>query len=364
MLKVIFLIICLACLAQYGRCFVPAKIIDSLVEIADKESSHLNFNKASTSFSHENILRRGLIRSVARFFYDKPNGSSKIQINNMDRYLNDIDRLYRDYYGLTGIVRSAKIKWFLEWELEPNVAVVDFDPDTKDLPYAHFDAERLIESNDRVMSFKAQIDNALKNENYKQARKLTAQILHTIQDFYSHSNWVEIGQTAINTKIGTDMFKLQAIVTPTDPNICKSNCKLVSTPCPSSIKAFTEAMQLLNPDFSFTCPIEYYMCDGNIVTLNKLASGYYTNQKLSDGTVVENPGTLMKCNHGGVLDANSKVKQALGGINKDAGIYLISPHANLHLAAANLAELHTEYFFNTIRTQIGDTKFSDFLHIE
>lgn len=73
---------------------------------------------------------------------------------------------------------------------KPAVASIDFLSATKDLPYAHFDAETFIESNDRVMYFTSQIKYDLRNSNYKDARKKSGQILHTIQDFYSHSNWV------------------------------------------------------------------------------------------------------------------------------------------------------------------------------
>lgn len=73
---------------------------------------------------------------------------------------------------------------------KPAVASVDFLSSTKDLPYAHFDAEAFVESNERVIYFKSQIKYDLKNRNYGDARKKSGQILHTIQDFYSHSNWV------------------------------------------------------------------------------------------------------------------------------------------------------------------------------
>ena len=33
-------------------------------------------------------------------------------------------------------------------------------------------------------------------------RELLGQLLHTLQDFYSHSNWVEMGKTDVNDLIG------------------------------------------------------------------------------------------------------------------------------------------------------------------
>lgn len=113
------------------------------------------------------------------------------------------------------------------------------------------------------------------------------------------------------------------------------------------------------------CPFKYYKCSGNIVTLNKLVSGYYTNQKLADGTPVPkpSPGTVMKCSHGGLLDTDSFNIEAVGGINKDSGFYLFSPHAHLHSNAARLAILHTQFFFDQIRARIGDENFNEFLQI-
>ena len=37
-----------------------------------------------------------------------------------------------------------------------------------------------------------------------QARQLLGQYLHTLQDFYSHSNWIELGKTEINDRLGID----------------------------------------------------------------------------------------------------------------------------------------------------------------
>ena len=45
-------------------------------------------------------------------------------------------------------------------------------------------------------------------------------------------------------------------------------------------------------------------------------------------------------------------------------MYLFSPHADLHLKAAELAIDHTEYYFNQIRNKIGDREFSNFLQLE
>lgn len=351
--------------AQVIDCFVPLQVIDTVVEKIDQGSTKIDFGILGKSYTHDELIKRGIIRSLARYFYDQSGGSTKINLNNMDRYLSDVDNLYSDYYGVTGFLHSVDFKAVLKAEFQPIVASVDFASDTEDLPYAHFDAEKFTESNQRVINYTSRINTTLaaSSPDYTLARKLTAQVLHTIQDFYSHSNWVEMGKTEINSAIGTKDFNKLLIASSTDSNECMSNCELVQIQCSDAINDLVTVAKELDADFTLSCPVQFYKCKSNLGMLNKLVSGFYTDQKLADGTVIVNPGTLKKCNHGGILDKNSYSIQAVGGINKDSAIYLISPHAHLHSAAALLAELHTEAFFNAIRKQIGDKKFKKFVDI-
>ena len=47
---------------------------------------------------------------------------------------------------------------------------------------------------------------AIDNEQMSTARDISGQLWHTLQDFYSHSNWVEMGQTDINYDLGVQNF--------------------------------------------------------------------------------------------------------------------------------------------------------------
>lgn len=96
--------------------------------------------------------------------------------------------------------------------------------------------------------------------------------------------------------------------------------------------------------------------------LTKLVSGYYGGQKLENGQPYPKPLNLGKCSHGGVFDT-SQDEPTKGGINKDAGFYLFSPHANLHQNAVDLAIKHTKHFFENIRSTIGDAEYSKFLNL-
>lgn len=349
------------------NCFVPAKLLDVLFQKLDTKA-HMNMGIVSASLSHDEITRRGLIRSVARYLHDQRGGENKIQLDNMDRYLNNLNLLYSDSNGGRRSSRPIELEFLLNTEILPYVTLVDVESSTRDMPYAHFDAETLAQSNRRVIEMTARVQAAVRARNMAQARKLAGQVLHTIQDFYSHSNWIEMGNwNRINSAIGsTDFVDRQPLVAPRDANLCRSNCQLVRVECSDVfVRRLVDLVRLFKPNSSrmIKCPIEYYKCTENMAVLDRLLSGYFSNQKLDDGTPVVNPGSLWKCNHGGLFDSDSSTRSALGGINKDSGMYVLSPHAHLHLQAARLAELHTEYFFGLIRSRVGDQLFAQFLKI-
>lgn len=205
----------------------------------------------------------------------------------------------------------------------------------------------------------------LKEQDYREARKLTGQILHTIQDFYSHSNWVEMGNTDINRDIGTLEFNKIPVAKRSDNLTCASNCTLVTIKCNLVVNTLMYLLSKISKfeNTHYTCPLKYFKCSGNIVALDRLVSGYYVHQKLPNNMTIQKPNKTMKCSHGGIVDSDS-FKPALGGINKDSGFYFFSPHADLHLAAAKLAIKHTEFYLDQIRARIGDDEFNKFLKIK
>ncbi len=97
--------------------------------------------------------------------------------------------------------------------------------------------------------------------------------------------------------------------------------------------------------------------------MNKLISGYYGGQKLPNGQLYSKPNNLGKCSHGGMFDKTAN-EVSKGGINKDSGYYIVSPHANLHDKAVKLAIKHTKFYFENIRANIGDIEYAKFLKLE
>lgn len=197
------------------------------------------------------------------------------------------------------------------------------------------------------------------------ARRKIGSLLHTVHDFYSHSNWIELGNTnRLNDLIGKD-FNLTrlnlTIVGEKDIACFSEKCTKKVLKC-NHLKGLANLIKYFSMGLPMNCPIIYYKCANNVVTRNKLTSGYFTGQRLENGVEISKPENGSKCSHGGAFDTTS-LQPALGGINKDTGYFFLSPRADLHLAAADLAVRHTEKFFDELRSTIGNMKFDELLQL-
>jgi len=110
--------------------------------------------------------------------------------------------------------------------IENAAAAVDggFLPGTKgefDVPEAHCDNEKLPECSGRIHKFKANVVEVLKKENGDNARTYLGRALHTLQDFYSHSNYVNLRKDVIESKLGREILE-SLRKSPNDPT-CKDD---------------------------------------------------------------------------------------------------------------------------------------------
>ncbi|XP_078674681.1 von Willebrand factor A domain-containing protein 7-like [Branchiostoma floridae x Branchiostoma belcheri] len=310
-----------------GRCFIP--MVGISLNPTDQDSDD--------NWSHGAITRRALLNVAADF------QSSQLDCDvgdlrdvKPDRIFQEISRLFRRCYGQ--VVSAARF-YQAALQIETANGCVDLNFATKKLPSAHFDAERFVGGNERLLELRTQVLTAIGQGEYEAARVYTGQLLHTLQDFYSHSNWVEMGHKEPNAGLavpGADIGRVAAPDTPT--------CE----------------------DCSKTLGFLWYKCEDNIrAELNQqglLTSGYSSNQKDLNGNPVNKPEGVEKCSHGGHFDGSKDIPAA-GGINKDTKWSLFSPHSDLHNQAAQLAVKATEEFFRSIRTATGDAQFANFLNL-
>ncbi len=185
----------------------------------------------------------------------------------------------------------------------------------------HFDAENFSGGQAfTTQNFQTILDTLAAN-NATGARAALGRALHTIQDFYSHTNWIESGHSGPSPDLGRPGRTIGSLAGP-----LLATC----TDCVGSVPP--------------VCPD----CDRNLLT-GLLTSGYYGGEDRIKPF-------LAKCSHGGTFDS-SAVGEFGFGINKDSTDCLFSPHHDLHSAAASVARAATEQFINDVKARVTDKQF-------
>ncbi|XP_050961760.1 von Willebrand factor A domain-containing protein 7 [Labeo rohita] len=159
----------------------------------------------------------------------------------------------------------------------------------------HFNSEKFLDGKALIIKGIEDIAADVKKEDFENARKTLGSILHTLQDFYSHSNWIELG----NTEPCTALINLEESI----PNPADENTETCESDLPNT-----------NTGAKFK---------NNILENKILTSGYYGTSKKKG-----------KCSHGGTLDFTTGFGRGWDGINKDA---IDSSHGLDHHKAADVA---------------------------
>ena len=251
-----YYIICISIsLLPLNNAFIPASLIDNVFSKVDKIFLK-TFDITGETVTHDDIIKYGVIQSIVEYFYNQTNGKKLIDLKKMTTDYYDLTKLYQDYYNVT--ICNLEADDLINLVLKPYVASVDLNPETKDMPYAHFDAETFINSNQRVINYTENINSALAAKNYSFALKLSGEVLHTIQDFYSHSNWVEMGETDINYSIGNANFSQLPIIEPSEAT-CLDNCNLTTINC-GSLLSFIETLITIYNAISSSSQFQLFQC--------------------------------------------------------------------------------------------------------
>ncbi|XP_015250351.1 PREDICTED: von Willebrand factor A domain-containing protein 7-like [Cyprinodon variegatus] len=182
----------------------------------------------------------------------------------------------------------------------------------------HVDEEMFVQGKGIITEGIAAVKASNRMENYETARQILGEIMHPLQDFYSHSNWVEMGKTVPNSNLIRAESSIGNIA-----DINRATCR---------------------------------NCDGDDCT-NNILEDILEGEILTSGysglvpfVSTKPPG---KCSHGGFHDQTSK-QEPKGGINKDT---LTSEHGHLHIQAANVAIAATSELLEDIRLAAGEISF-------
>ncbi|XP_060782340.1 von Willebrand factor A domain-containing protein 7 [Neoarius graeffei] len=180
----------------------------------------------------------------------------------------------------------------------------------------HFNSEAFKEGHSLISKGVASVKANICRNNLQAARETLGRVLHTVQDFYSHTNWVELGNK--NTYI--NIIK---------PDLTIDNVADVDTPTCRDCASGTCSKPLLP----------------SILRKKKLTSGYM-------GLVSPNK-PKGKCSHGGNDDLTS-TQNPRGGISKDERR---NHNAVLHDTAVALATDATAELLEDIRGAAGNKDF-------
>ncbi|XDA87422.1 hypothetical protein R6Z07M_016782 [Ovis aries] len=273
---------------------------------------------APGSITHQDLTEEAALNVTLHLFLEQPPpGRPPLRLEDFLGRTLLADDLFAAYFGPGSPSRRFRAAL---GEVSRANAAQDFLPTSKNDPDLHFDAERLGQGRTRLVEALRETVAAAKALDYTLARQRLGAALHALQDFYSHSNWVELGKQQPHPHLLWPRQELRSLAQVGDPTC--SDCEELS-------------------------------CPGNLLGFTLLTSGYF-------GTHPSKPPG--KCSHGGHFDQSSS-QPPRGGINKDSTSPGFSPHHMLHPQAAKLALLASIQAFNLLRSRLGDRGFSRLLDI-
>ncbi|XP_059034854.1 von Willebrand factor A domain-containing protein 7 isoform X1 [Mustela lutreola] len=273
---------------------------------------------APGSITHQDLTEEAALNVTLQLFLEQPPpGRPPLRLEDFLGRTLLADDLFAAYFGPE--FPSRRFRAALG-EVSRANAAQDFLPTSRNDPDLHFDAERLGQGRMRLVGALREALVAARALEHTLARQRLGAALHALQDFYSHSNWVEMGQQQPQPHLLWPRQELRSLARVDDPTC--SDCEELS-------------------------------CPGNLLGFTLLTSGYF-------GTHPSKPPG--KCSHGGRFDRSSS-QPPRGGINKDSTSPGFSPHHMLHLQAAKLALQASIQAFSLLRNRLGDRGFSRLLDI-
>ncbi|KAE8300745.1 von Willebrand factor A domain-containing protein 7 Protein G7c Precursor [Larimichthys crocea] len=273
------------------------------------------FSFDGNSTTHRVITERAVLRKTAEVCRDIAASEGRDFSLTIDDSLS-IDKVQRacSSAGTSTSLLSTVI-------FQTSIAKMYFSNAQVDLIFAlseehHFDDETFQGGRDVITAGVSAVKASVKKENFVGGRWILGAICHTLQDFYSHSNWVELGNNAPHSALirpDQPLENLAGLSIPTCRNCTGGNCE-----------------NNILPD---------------VLQQGLLTSGYFN--------IFSSAKPAGKCSHGGLFDKTSK-QDPVGGISKDD---IGSSHGSLHHKAADLAVNATIELLEDIRLAVGDKNF-------
>ncbi|TID23365.1 hypothetical protein E6O75_ATG03001 [Venturia nashicola] len=219
----------------------------------------------------------------------------------------------------------------------------------------HCDGENFDGAQARLLELRSETISHLKAGKADAAQRALGSALHTLQDFYSHSNWIEMGNREPHPDFGTGRKMVYADANDATCAACISSVQKDKAGCPLCVPLANSTIKLVQPARAI---------DAMGIGTEMLTSGYAYGEDMPRNKTAGIPE--FKCHHGGHID-NPKGAgigfilgmvrgDAIPGINKDSLDCGFSPHAHLHMAAVNASIKATIQYVDEIKQNINDTQ--------
>ncbi|CAF3310269.1 unnamed protein product [Rotaria sp. Silwood2] len=227
--------------------------------------------------------------------------------------------------SIISLLKTSQMKGINPWLYSATVKIIasaNTKTDLKEMfkEASHFDSESFIGGSKLIMKrYQSTLDAILKSDNYDQRRKTFGEMLHTIQDFYSHTNYIELAYDSPSDVLAERIFGAN--------------------------------------EFASADMRTYISCDGQQCQINTnidqsvlktklLTSGYFI---LLGFNFLKKFKPKGKCSHGGSFDSTED-DEPKSGINKDK---LNSIHGHLHYQAASIAYKATVNILRQLQQEIA-----------
>ncbi|XP_078513501.1 von Willebrand factor A domain-containing protein 7-like [Lissotriton helveticus] len=274
--------------------------------------------------THSNITKQGVLRWICRMFQETPNFKGiTLPPESCQVKVLSAEVLIDQYYG--GAVPPVGLVDALDIIASYNVLV---DLQNYFNEQFHFDAELFDESKALVLNGIERTSLKLKENDPQSARSELGTLLHIVQDFYSHSNYLELGHREPNPGITSPDIKIGNVAGPT-----QRTCVDCDETCENNIPPQIIENNILTTGYFMAVPYIPFIS---------------TSQKPKG-----------KCSHGGSTDFGS-YDEPVGGINKDMET---SSHGYLHYEAAEVAVKATTEVLEIIKDKVGVQRMARLLNL-
>ncbi|CAF4339605.1 unnamed protein product, partial [Rotaria sp. Silwood2] len=114
--------------------------------------------------------------------------------------------------SIISLLKTSQMKGINPWLYSATVKIIasaNTKTDLKEMfkEASHFDSESFIGGSKLIMKrYQSTLDAILKSDNYDQRRKTFGEMLHTIQDFYSHTNYIELAYNSPSDVLAERIF--------------------------------------------------------------------------------------------------------------------------------------------------------------